>query len=94
MTKYIARLDNEIVGKRTSKDRVYTHAIVVHNCNGPHVATWCGRLDLALGEKRKRERSGFPATIVPVEIAPSNARTAKALNDSGVFAPFTVIGTD
>lgn len=28
MTKYIARLDGKIVGKRTTKDRTYTHAVV------------------------------------------------------------------
>lgn len=28
-TKYIARLEGKIVGKRTTKDRTYTHAVVV-----------------------------------------------------------------
>jgi hypothetical protein len=98
--KYIARYDNgtggvrDIVGTRSS-DRTYTHAVVTHgHGKGPHVAAWCGRLDLAQGEQRKAQRYGYTATIVPAEIAPSNARTAKALNDSGVFAPFTVVGKD
>lgn len=69
MTKYIAKHEGQIVGTRTSAaGRIYTHAIVTQgHGKGPHVATWCGRLDLALGEKRKAERYGYTATIVEVE---------------------------
>lgn len=68
MTKYIAKHEGQIVGTRTS-DRTYTHAIVTQgHGKGPHVATWCGRFDLAQGEKRKAERYGYTATIVEVEV--------------------------
>jgi hypothetical protein len=94
-TKYIARLNNEIVGKRTSKDRVYTHAIVIRgHGKGPHVRSWAGSLQLAQKACSQWTNYGYSVEIVPAEIVPSNARTAKALNDSGVFAPLTVIGTD
>jgi hypothetical protein len=95
-TKYLVRRNGEIIGTRSS-DRTYTHAIVTqHDHPGcvPKVVTWCGRPDLAQGEQRKYQRQGYTAEIVPVEIAPSNARTAKAMNDSGAFAPFTVVGKD
>lgn len=93
MTKYVAKHEGQIVGTRTS-DRTYTHAIVTQgHGKGPHVATWCGRLDLAHGEQRKAERYGYTATIVPVEIItkPSNAKLAQALNDSGALSPFTCV---
>ena len=94
-TKYVARINGTIVGNRTSKERTYTHAIVVNGHGKTNkVVTWCGRLDLARNEQRKYQRFGYTADIVEAEIAPSNARTAKALNDSGVFAPFKVVGKD
>lgn len=31
-TKYVARLNGQIVGKRTTKSRAYTHAVVVRVC--------------------------------------------------------------
>jgi hypothetical protein len=93
MTKYIARLNGAIVGKRTS-DRTYTHAIVTYRDGyAPAVATWCGRPDLAQGEQRKRSGNGWTAVAVPVEIEapknrkavdtlPSNDRVAAAFNDA------------
>ena len=72
--KYIARFEDQVVGKRSSQ-RTYTHAIVVQgHGKGPSVATWCGRPDLARGEQAKWSRYGYTATIVPAEIAPSKAR--------------------
>lgn len=68
-TKYVARLNNEIVGTRVTKDRTYTHAIVVYgHSKGPEVRTWCGRLDLARKELSLAIRTGFSAEIVPAEI--------------------------
>jgi hypothetical protein len=96
--KYVARHNGEIVGTRTSAaGRVYTHAIAVWgHGKTAEVRTWCGRLDLAQGEQRKYQRYGYTAEIVPVEVVtkPSNAKLAQALNDSGVFAPFTCVGKD
>jgi len=83
-TKFIARLDGRIVGNRTSKERTYTHAIVINGHHRTdHVATWCGRLDLAQGEQRKYQRAGFRADIVPAEIAePVKGRAGPlAVND-------------
>lgn len=94
--KYLVRHEGEIIGTRSS-ERTYTHAIAVwgHGKSGA-VATWCGRPDLAAGEQRKYQRYGFRAEILPVEVVtkPSNAKLAQALNDSGVFAPFTYVGKD
>lgn len=96
--KYIARFNDQIVGTRNSAaERVYTHAVVRHGPDMvPTVVTWCGRLDLARGEASRRQGRNRDCTytIVPTEIKPSNKRTAAAFNESGVFAPFTVIGED
>jgi hypothetical protein len=93
-TKYVARFNNEIVGKRTSNigNKTYSHAIVAwgHGKN-PHVVAWASRLDLAQTQQRQYQRWGFQAEIVPAEIVPSNKRLASALNESGVFAPFTCV---
>lgn len=35
-TKYIAKLDGRIVGKRTSKSRTYTHAVVMIGNEAPY----------------------------------------------------------
>jgi hypothetical protein len=69
-TKYIARLDGQIVGTRKSAaQRVYTHAIVIYGHGKTnHVVTWCGRVDLAQGEQRKYARYGYRADIVPAEV--------------------------
>jgi len=83
MTKYIARYNDQIVGKRSTKDRTYTHAIVIiREGAAPAVATWCGRPDLAQSEQRRRTGPTQTAVIVPAEIAPSAARTAQAFNDA------------
>lgn len=69
--KYIARVDGEIVGRRSSaSQRVYTHAIVAVDAEGElYVTTWCGRLDLAKGELRKAQSLGNAGChrIVPAE---------------------------
>ena len=71
-TKYVARLDGNIIGKRTTKDRTYTHAVVVHgHGKEPHTKNWCGRLDLAQKEQRKWQSYGYTAHVVPAELAPS-----------------------
>lgn len=68
-TKYIARVDGRIVGTRTTKERTYTHAIVINGHQyTDHVVTWCGRLDLAQGEQRKYARYGYRADIVTAEV--------------------------
>ncbi len=70
-TKYVARraTTGQIVGTRTTKDRTYTHAIVI-NGHGKtdHVVAWCGRADLAQNEQRKYERYGYSADIVVAEV--------------------------
>jgi hypothetical protein len=79
MTKYVARLNGQIVGNRTT-ERVYTHAVVVrgHGQNDS-VATWCGRLDLAQGEQRKAASRGFHAEIVPAEMVAPNKSPMKQI---------------
>lgn len=75
-TKYVARFENQIVGKRSS-ERTYTHAIVCQgHGKGPHVVTWCGRPDLAHGEQTKWSRYGYTATIVPAEVVVKPAKAA------------------
>jgi hypothetical protein len=95
-TKYVAHSDGKVIGTRSS-DRVYTHAIAVwgHGKTAA-VVTWCGRFDLAQGERRKYERYGYTAHIIPVMVVekPSNAKLAKAMNDSGAFAPLICVGKD
>lgn len=69
-TKYIAKLDGKIVGKRATRDRTYTHAIVVrgHGEAEPHVASWAGRPDLAQREAA-RQRSYYPHVwVVEAEV--------------------------
>jgi hypothetical protein len=73
-TKYVARVNGAIVGKRTTKDRTYTHAIVVSRVDhegrrGLEVVAWCGRPDLAQAEQRHYQRCGFMADIVQAEVA-------------------------
>lgn len=105
-TKYVARLNGEIVGTRTT-ERAYTHAVICaqtseanyfhgHGTNkeAPHIAAWCGRLELARKQVQRLAPYYKVVEIVPAELQPSNARTAKAFNDSGVFAPFKVVGKD
>jgi hypothetical protein len=76
--KYVVRIAGQIVGTRTS-DRKYTHAVVINGHDKTdHVATWCGRLDLAQAEQRKYQRYAFRAEIVAVEIlAPKAPPAAK-----------------
>lgn len=65
--KYVVRIAGQIVGTRTS-ERTYTHAVVLNGHGETDlVRTWCGRLDLALGEQRKYQRYGFRADVVPAE---------------------------
>jgi hypothetical protein len=81
-TKYVARLDGNIIGKRTTKDRTYTHAVICaqplptnyyHGKNSkydaPHVSTWCGRPDLAQAQARKYRQLYELVEIVPAELA-------------------------
>jgi hypothetical protein len=82
MTKYLARLDGQIVGTR-STDRTYTHAIVVNgHARTNFVAAWSGRLDLALKTAAKWGRYGYRVDIVPAEVVtpkkatPANIETA------------------
>ena len=76
-TKYIAKFEGQIVGKRTTKNRAYTHAIVINGHGKTNkVVTWCGRLDHAQNEQRKYARYGYTADIVAAEIAPSAASQA------------------
>jgi hypothetical protein len=95
MTKYIARLNNEIVGKRTS-DRTYTHAVVCsrpsvgnwyHGKNSkyeaPHVAAWCGRPDLAQSQLKKFAGFYEVAQIVPVEVATAIATEVATVSADG-----------
>jgi hypothetical protein len=79
MTKYVARLNGTIVGKRTTKGRTYTHAIVVaqaseaHFMHGrpeldaPRVVAWCGRPDLARGQVSKLAPFWRVVEAVPAE---------------------------
>jgi hypothetical protein len=107
-TKYTARLVGQVIGTRSSH-RTYTHCVVVQkfDTNGetrgaPFVATWCGSAELARKASTSKQYvwpdTGYGSyrlvSIVPVEVEPSNARTAKAMNDSGVFAPLTAVGKD
>lgn len=75
--KYVARLNGQIVGTRTS-ERTYTHAVILNGHGETDlVRTWCGRLDLAQAEQRKAQRCGFRADIVPAErLAPKGKPTA------------------
>lgn len=81
-TKYVARLNGEIIGKRTSKDRTYTHAIICarpavgnyyHGKNSKfeaaHITNWCGRLDLAQKEASRWSKMYEVVEIVPAEVA-------------------------
>jgi hypothetical protein len=88
--KYVAKLNNVIVGTRTSKaGRVYTHAIVVNGHGKTDtVVTWCGRLDLAQGEQRKYARYGYRAEIAVAEVV---APRAKALLDAAISSGHLVI---
>jgi hypothetical protein len=75
--KYIARLNGQIVGTRTS-ERTYTHAVVINGHDKTdHVATWCGRLDLAQGAQRKYQRYAFRAEIVPAETIEAKVKAAQ-----------------
>jgi hypothetical protein len=81
-TKYVARFNDAIVGKRTTKDRTYTHAIVVQTptpsnyyfgkgstkYDNPVIVAWAGRLDLA--QKAANQYRGLyeVVAIVPAEI--------------------------
>lgn len=94
---YHAYFEGQLVAKRRT-DRTYTHCVITAYPDGRrYLVGWCGRLDLAF-----KSRNGFShrtdcvAHIVDAveQIKPSNKRTAAALNDSGVFAPFTVRGED
>ena len=65
---------------RTSKDRVYTHALFVRNPNSTiegernwGVATWCGRLDLA-HKAHASWRYWDERVIVPVELTVKNVK--------------------
>jgi hypothetical protein len=99
-TKYVARIDGQIVGHRTTMNRTYSHAIVVNGHGKTNkVLTWCGRLDLAQGEQRKAQRYGYTAEIVPAEkwIIPSRADAAKAVAEKLIADGrliFTHIGKD
>lgn len=69
-TKYVVRHNGIIIGKRTTQDRTYTHAIAVWgHGEEAKVVTWCGRPDLAAGEQRKYQRYGYRAEILPAELA-------------------------
>lgn len=85
MTKYIAKLNDVIVGTRTSKaGRVYTHAIVINgHSRTDHVVTWCGRLDLAQGEQRKYARFGYRAEIATVAVVQPKNKLLDAAISSG-----------
>jgi hypothetical protein len=72
-TKYIARHDGQIIGKRVStiptSVKTYTHAIAIWgHGKTAKVVTWCSRLDLAQGEQRKYQRYGYTAEIIPAEV--------------------------
>lgn len=79
-TKYVAHIAGKIVGTRNSSipttDKTYTHAIAVWgHGRTEHIVAWCSRFDLAQGERRKYERRGYTAEIVPVMIlAPKAAK--------------------
>lgn len=80
-TKYIAKFNGEIVGKRTTRDRTYTHAIVVAKPTSenyyfgknspkheqPSVASWAGRLDLAQKAANQSRKYYELVEIVPAE---------------------------
>jgi hypothetical protein len=72
-TKYVARHNGWIIGKRVSTIppavKTYTHAVAVwgHGQTGV-VKTWCSRLDLAQDMQRKYQRYGFRAEILTAEI--------------------------
>lgn len=91
-TKYVARVAGIIVGNRTTKDRTYTHAVVINGHNKTDcVVTWCGRLDLAQNEQRKYQRYGYRADIVPAEIFVKPAKTIEDSTPSSTFvaSPFS-----
>jgi hypothetical protein len=83
-TKYIARLDGEIVGTRKSAaQRVYTHAVVLNGHGRTnYVATWCGRLDLAQREQRKHARYGYRADIVPAEVVGPRVKALPSFDEA------------
>ena len=61
--KYVAYLDGQLAGKRSTVDRTYSHAIVRVDADGSaHAVAWAGRLDLA--QKQVRERSGWHPGVV------------------------------
>ena len=79
-TKHSAKLNGEIVGKRTSKNRVYSHAVVVAKPtevnyffgkgikDSPHVYGWCSRPDLAVKSADPLRKWYEVVHIVPAEI--------------------------
>lgn len=78
--KYIARLDGQIVGTRTST-RVwapyYAYAVVLNGHEHTnHVVCWNSRLDLARKEASRYQGFGYRADIVEAEVvAPRMSRT-------------------
>jgi hypothetical protein len=85
-TTYIVRHNGTVVGTRKS-DRTYTHAIVCAQTSeaayshgkpdapdAPHVAAFCGRLDLARAQVAKLAPYFHVVEIVPVEIQAPKAR--------------------
>lgn len=80
-TKYVAHIAGKIVGTRNSTIppavKTYTHAIVIWgHGRTEHVTAWCSRSDLAQAERRKYERWGYTAEIVPVMIMPPKSQPA------------------
>jgi len=70
-TKYIARLNGEIVARRTSKaGRIYAYAVYVTHTDPNRLprAYWASRLDLAQKEQRDWQTYGYAATILPAEM--------------------------
>lgn len=97
-TKYIARYNGKVIGKRTTKDRTYTHAVVaggtyVHpqsdtqNLYEPGVVTWCGRPDLARKAAASFAKVWSVVNVVTAEeVIPARAtRSLRSL--SGSFDP-------
>jgi hypothetical protein len=68
-TKYIATHLGVTIGKRTTENRTYTHAIVVlpQGAPAPRVVSWAGRLDLAEKEARVWRKRHPEVWIVAAE---------------------------
>jgi hypothetical protein len=69
-TKHTAIDSKGLTHKRSSKDRVYTHAIVTYFADGDTKVSWAGSLTLAQKQARSPYSAAVSTEIVPATIVP------------------------